>query len=378
MFVFTSAFGKLTLNRWPLRKNDQLQAWDAADEYLLNHLAENNIVTSTQRLLIINDTHGALSCAMHKNPVTHWSDSSLSQTATVQNSAQNQQSADLNFVNSTEPLQGIFDVVLIKIPKTNALLEDQLIRLRPHITKDTVIIAAAMVKHLQKSAFQSIEKYIGPLTTSLAAKKARLIFTRLQDATAVINNPYPDSYNDLAVGMALINHANVFSRDHLDIGTRFLLSTLDNCTFAERVIDLACGNGVLGIKYQQLHPDATLQFVDESYMAIESARQNYSTAFPDTACSAQFFAQDGLTNYGADSVDLILCNPPFHQQHAVGEEVANKLFNDAKRCLSRGGQLWIVANHHLGYNEKLKHLFGHCRTVDKNKKFVVLQSTKRS
>lgn len=378
MHVFTSAFGNLTLNRWPLRKNDQLQAWDAADEYLLNHLTETKVISSTQRFLVINDAHGALTCALHENDVTHWSDSVLSQADVSQNSARNHASPNLSFVNSTDPLQGVFDVVLIKVPKTNALLEDQLIRLRPHITRDTIIVAAAMVKHLQKSAFQSIEKIIGPLTTSLAVKKARLIFTRLQETETVITNPYPGSYNDPDIGLPLLNHANVFSRDHLDIGSRFLVKNLSNCPSADRVIDLACGNGVLGIKYQQLHTEAKLQFIDESYMALESARQNHNTAFPDNNCAAEFFAQDGLSANPVDSVDLILCNPPFHQQHVVGEEIANKLFHDAKRCLSQGGQLWIVANHHLAYHDKLDRLFGHCRTVDKNKKFVVLQSTKRS
>lgn len=378
MSVFTSAFGDLKLNRWPLRKNDQLQAWDAADGYLLKHLAENNIINSSKRVLVINDSHGALSCALHGHDVTHWSDSSLSQADALQNAALNKQPPTLSFVQSIQPLQGNFDVVLIKIPKTNALLEDQLIRLRGHITKETIIVAGAMVKHLQKSAFQTIEKIIGPLTTSLAVKKARLIFSRLQNADTDITNPYPSSYDDPAVGVPLINHANVFARDHLDIGSRFLMANLSNCPSANRVVDLACGNGVLGIKYQQQHRQATLQFIDESYMAIESAKQNYNTTFPDKLDDAQFLAQDGLSSNPVDSVDLILCNPPFHQQHIVDEEIANKLFHDAKRCLSKGGQLWIVSNHHLAYTDKLKRLFGHCRTVDKNKKFVVLQSTKRS
>ncbi len=377
MHVFHSAFGNLTLNRWPVRKNDQLQAWDAADEYLLNHLADNKLVTDTARVLVVNDAHGALCCALYKNDVTHWSDSSLSQTDTQQNSAQNQTPANLEFVKSTGHLHGVFDVVLIKIPKTNALLEDQLIRLRDHINKDSVIIAAAMIKHLQKSAFKSIEQIIGPLTTSLAVKKSRLIFTSIDDTIPPPQNPYPTQYTDPDIGMTLTNHASVFSRDHLDLGTRFFLSAFQDIKSANRVVDLACGNGVLGIKYQQLHHNARIQFIDESFMAIESARKNYASAFPGQTIQSIFLAQDGLKNSSAESCDLILCNPPFHIQHTVGAQLASGMFHDARRCLSSGGEMWVVSNHHLDYRSVLNRIFGNCRMVAKNKKFVINKVVKR-
>jgi 23S rRNA (guanine1835-N2)-methyltransferase len=86
---------------------------------------------------------------------------------------------------------------------------------------------------------------------------------------------------------------------------------------------------------------------------------------------------DGLESTEAESVDLILCNPPFHQQHVIGDQVALGLFTDAKRCLRQGGALWIVANQHLSYSGKLKRLFGNCRMVASNKKFAVFKVVKR-
>jgi len=61
----------------------------------------------------------------------------------------------------------------------------------------------------------------------------------------------------------------------------------------------------------------------------------------------------------------------------VGDQVASALFREAKRCLQQKGQLWIVANQHLGYSGKLKHLFGNCRIVATNKKFAVFKVVKR-
>lgn len=386
MDLFSSPFGELKLARWPLRKNETLQAWDAADALLLEHLAEQNLpktnAENTPKLLIVNDAFGALSCALRDHHLVNWSDSCISHFAAQENSALNAgegestASAKQVKLTSMESPEGLFDLVLIKIPKTTALLEDQLIRLRPHLHKDSVIIAAGMIKHLQKSAFQCFEKNIGSLTTSLAKKKARLIFVTLDEALPQVESPYPTSYEESEISLTLSNHANVFSRDHLDLGARFFLKQFAEVPAVERAVDLACGNGVLGIKYQQQAPGAKIQFIDESYMAVASAQDNYQTVFPDKG-TATFAVADGLNQTDSDSVDLILCNPPFHQQHVIGEQIALGMFRDSKRCLAQGGELWVVANRHLPYAAKLKLLFGNCRTVATNKSFAVYRVVKR-
>ncbi len=54
---------------------------------------------------------------------------------------------------------------------------------------------------------------------------------------------------------------------------------------------------------------------------------------------------------------LVLCNPPFHQQHALTDNVAWEMFHHARRCLKINGELYIVANRHLDYFHKLKKIF---------------------
>lgn len=379
MTVFNSAHGDLKLARWPQIANDPLQAWDAADEYLLHHLVEQQMINNgnSLKVLIVNDMNGALSCALHQFVPVNWSDSINSHTAALENASTNFNEATLSLLKSTDNPSGYFDLVLVKVPKTNALLEHQLIQLRPAIHSKTVFIAAGMVKHMQRSAFQAIEKFIGPLTTSMAVKKARLIFSTPTESMQKIVSPFPSRYVDEETGLTMVNHANVFSRGRLDSGSRLLISQIPKITSANKVADLACGNGVLGISYKQHHPDTNLLFTDESYMAVESAKINHQTCFPDSHTQTQFVTQNGLANVADGTLDLVICNPPFHQQHAIGEAVATGLFKDSKRCLRRGGQLWIVANHHLGYKDKLTRLFGHCSSVTKNRQFVVLQSIKR-
>ena len=77
----------------------------------------------------------------------------------------------VSLLNSLDPLEGVFDLVLIKAPKTLALLEDELIRLRPHLTASTQVIVAGMIKALPPSIWKLLERLVGPTTTSLAKKR---------------------------------------------------------------------------------------------------------------------------------------------------------------------------------------------------------------
>lgn len=72
----------------------------------------------------------------------------------------------------------------------------------------------------------------------------------------------------------------------------------------------------------------------------------------------------------------MLCNPPFHQQQVVGDFLAWRMFTQAKAALTKGGELWIVGNRHLGYHLKLKRLFGNAEQVAATPKFVILRSIK--
>ena len=143
------------------------------------------------------------------------------------------------------------------------------------------------------------------------------------------------------------------------------------------MIDLGCGNGVLGLPLLSKDTAITMLFCDESYMAVDSARMSIAENMPHLMPQCQFVVDDCLSQQSDRSADIIVCNPPFHQQQAVTEHIAWQMFNDAKRCLKAGGKLRIVANRHLPYYEKMTVLLGGCRHIASNNKFVILESTKR-
>ncbi len=370
--------GDFELIIWPKRSDELLRAWDAADEYLLEYLAEElakkSEIKSDTKLLIVNDSFGALSVALSQYQPQSYSDSYNSQQATRHNLTTNSLPANtINFLNSLEKPQGVFDYILIKIPKTLALLEDQLSRIQDNIILHTKVIAAGMVKNLPKNVWKILESYVGTTTTSLAKKKARLIFSTPDPERVVPPCPYPVYYQLENTDYQICNHANVFSRDSLDIGTRFLLNNLPKISAVKEIIDLGCGNGVVGLMLYEDHPSAIIHFVDESYMAIASARETFSNAF-DKSDRAIFHVNDALTDFEDNSTDLIICNPPFHQQHAIGNQIALRMFKQSLKVLREGGEFWVIGNHHLGYHKLLKKIFGNSSIVSSNSKFIICKA----
>jgi len=374
MPVFRTPFAQLDLLRQPDQPNEPLQAFDAADEYLLNHLHEQGLPNGA-RVLVLNDSFGALAISLAgQTQVTSSGDSHLGHLGLQINLLRNQQLVDaVRFVPASAVAQGPFDMVLIRVPKTLALLEEQLIRLHGQLAPNAQVIAAAMVKHLPRAAGDLLEKYIGPVQASLAVKKARLLFATPEAKPAPVS-PYPTRYRLDKPAIELLNHANVFCREDLDIGTRAFLPHLPKHLSRMRVADLGCGNGVLGIAYALGSPQAELTLVDESYMAVQSAEENWRAALGERP--AEIRAGDGLAEQTADSLDLVLCNPPFHQQQVVGDFLAWRMFQQARAALVTGGELWIVGNRHLGYHAKLKRLFRGVEQVAATPKFVVLKAIK--
>lgn len=369
--------GSFELNRYPFLRNETLRAWDAADEYLLNYVSENITSNESLKILVINDSFGALSIPLLKShEVSLWSDSYLSEQGVKENRKNNAVAEkNFTFIKSTEDPTETYDVVLMRVPKSNALLEDQLTRVIPFITDSTVFIATGMTKNIHTSTLKYFEKYIGETKTSLAVKKARLIFCETKGRAKNIESPYPKHYQLEKTEYSICNHANVFSREKLDIGTRFLLEYLPTSKQYKRIVDMGCGNGVVGLMAAEKQSQASLVFTDESFMAIESAKETIAASGLSNA--VEFEAMDCLHSVKTNSADLVVNNPPFHQQHATGDAVAWRMFNDASRVLQKGGELLVVANRHLAYHIKLKKIFDNCETIANNKKFVILKSYKK-
>lgn len=330
----TTPWGELTLARFPEDPRDRLRAWDASDEYLLRHLQE---VPLSGTVVVLGDRWGALVTALAAHGPTQITDSYLSQEATRANLARNGVGTGaVRLLTTQDPPPERIDVLLVRVPKSLALLEDQLLRLAPGVHEGTVVVGTGMVKEIHTSTLRLFERIIGPTRTSLAEKKARLIFSTPDASGKNAANPWPYSYAlpegvGPVSGRTVVNHAGVFCADRLDIGTRFFLGHLPDSGGGRRVVDLGCGNGVVGTAVALANPEAEVLFVDESFQAVASAEATYkANGVPG---HAEFRVGDGLSGVPDGSVDLVLNNPPFHSHQATTDATARRMFADAgARC----------------------------------------------
>jgi 16S rRNA G1207 methylase RsmC len=368
-------FGKTyTLQRYPLKKNDELRAWDAADLYLLNTLS--GLDSNLSGLCIINDNFGALTIPLLQHKPICYNDSWLSREAMYKNIELNHLEKSLVFFPHAEDLKetaATTEVIIGRVPKSKNHLAFLLQVLNTWAKPGCKLLLAGMDKHLSKGQYDLVGQHFGPSRFYPGVKKAR-IWEATVDKNLIPKSRPSNTIKIPEFELTLGNKPNVFSQDKLDIGTRFFLQNLAKLPQKSSVADLACGNGTLGLAYLRLYPESHMLFSDESFQAIQSCEENWKDNLPETQATIR--VDDGLKQAKPSELDLVLCNPPFHQQHILGTDIAFTLFKDAFRALKKGGELWLVANRHLDYPSTLKKLFGNCSIEASNTKFVILKALK--
>ena len=388
----------LFLSRFPeAQVNRSLQAWDSADEYLISYIDENNLIKPKTTFAIFNDTFGALTTSFCHGAglecqIYCINDSYISQQGISHNIEQNYLDCDhITQLSSLDKLPDDIDVILYKIPKSKSLLIEQLIQIDKMVNaqpenNNCLFIGADRAKEIHSSTLKVFEKHLGTTKTSLAVKKARLVFCQFDSHLA--NNqkspfptlwslPHKSTTDAPDRDFTISNHANVYAREKLDIGARYFIENLPKVSAGSKVIDLGCGNGVIGLTVLANQPEAQVQFIDESCMAIASAEQNIKDNLPELIEQCEFTLNDSLTDIEGGSVDLILCNPPFHQNTATTDHIAWQMFKDSHRVLKKGGELRIIGNRQLAYHIKLQRLFGNEQLIASNNKFVTQSAIKR-
>ena len=230
-----------------------------------------------------------------------------------------------------------------------------------------------MQKNLPKTLWNYLEKNFANVITLPAIKKAKLISVSFADP--IKKTTYPKYFELSGYDYKIYNQSNVFSKKSLDIGTRFLINNIPEIKVPESIVDLGCGNGVIGLVFANIFKQADIHFVDESYMAINSAKLTIEANLQSSG-RFNFHINHGLTNWKPNSIEFVVCNPPFHQNQTIGTHIANDMFVQTHRTLKKGGKFLIIANRHLPYFPKLKRKFSKVKTVASDKKFNLYLATK--
>jgi len=144
----------------------------------------------------------------------------------------------------------------------------------------------------------------------------------------------------------------VFSWDRIDPGTAVLLSVLPR--LSGHAADLGCGVGIIALEVLKSPAVTGLDLIDIDGRAVRAAGRNVRDP------RARLHWADGRTSPALEGLDVVVCNPPFHDGGAEDRALGQAFIRRAGAMLKTGGVLWMVANRHLPYEAVLAESF---RTV---------------
>ena len=160
----------------------------------------------------------------------------------------------------------------------------------------------------------------------------------------------------------------VFSWDRLDAGTKTLLDAMQ-IDAGDRVLDLGCGCGIVGVVTALLAAQGQVLMLDADINAVVSARQ---TVVANGVENATVDLSDCAAVVENRDFDVVVTNPPFHQGKATQYDAAYQFIRDAARLLKPGGRFYLVANRFIAYEDVIREWLGEVETVYEDKRFKVL------
>ncbi|MEO0733887.1 MAG: methyltransferase [Bacteroidota bacterium] len=254
---------------------------------------------------------------------------------------------------------------IMQVPKSLDLFELYLWCLTRRAAGVERIAAAFQTRHFSARMLEIAARYAGTVSQSRAYKKARLLY--LDDLRA---HEEPLPFREVVFrARTYRQYYGVFSAHHVDYATQFLLDEWDrkpvlrDLPVPRTILDIGCGNAVIGDRLLVRYPAADLVATDVSAVATASARYNVARA--------QVQWTDQVPAPPDPGYDLIVTNPPFHEGHRNTVDISRELFRQAAASLSPAGHLVVVANRHLNYATHLRRLFPTVLTVAESRKFVV-------
>lgn len=162
----------------------------------------------------------------------------------------------------------------------------------------------------------------------------------------------------------------VFCKENVDYGSYLLIKNTFRQALGNRLLDLGCGWGPVGIIIKRFNPDIEVTAVDVNSRAVQLTNLN---AVQNKTLIKACLCTDILTlNLLFDSIFL---NPPIR----AGKVVIYDLYDKAYHTLRENGSLYIVIQKKQGASSsvnKLSELFKTVTVLDREGGYWVIQAIK--
>lgn len=252
------------------------------------------------------------------------------------------------------PSDETFDGIVIYMPKAKAHLNMLLAQAKALVTDNGVIAIVGDNKSGAKSAGKVLSQYTDGSQKLDAARHCSLFMGQVNSPSDSFD--ISQWYKDVVINiddkkLILRTLPGVFSHGELDAATALLLSNLP-FDHADKMLDFACGAGVIGVwaaKYANVN---TLVMSDVNALALHCAQ---STATLNDV-EATIVASDGLSQVQG-KFDTVVTNPPFHTGIKTDYSITENFIAQIRHKLCPNYRVLLVANRFLPYPDLLaKHI----------------------
>jgi 16S rRNA (guanine1207-N2)-methyltransferase len=365
-------FGQL--RREPDVEAPDLVAVDATDRLLLDEAAPLLAAAGPGEVVVVDDAYGALTLGavgLHgARDVRVHQDLLVGELALAANAARTGLIGGHRSLPLGSDLFAGARLVLVKAPKALDALRELTELAAAHAAPDVTVLVGGRVKHMTHAMNGVLRTGFADVSATLARQKSRVLVAR--GPRGEVPSSFPRCRRDEATGLTVCAHGAAFAGTRVDDGTRALLRALPQAADAGTALDLGCGTGVLAAALATARPELVVLAGDQSAAAVASTTA--TAAANGLAGRIRASRDDAAAGVPDGSVDLVVCNPPFHLGTSVVTGAADRLFAAAARVLRPGGELWTVYNNRLPHRAALRRLVGPTRVVDAGRQFTVTVS----
>ena len=186
------------------------------------------------------------------------------------------------------------------------------------------------------------------------------------------SKPRKVNYSFNGVDFSLESDIGVFSKNELDKGSELLIETLLPLNLGEKLLDLGCGIGVIGLTLAYSHPHLNVLFTDVNTRALSLCDANAKSLKLSQRVT---ILQSDIYTKVEGKFDSIVSNPPIR----AGKKVTYEIYRGALSHLVDGGSLYIVIRKQQGalsVKDYLEELFGNVTVLAREKGYYILKATK--
>jgi 16S rRNA (guanine1207-N2)-methyltransferase len=289
-----------------------------------------------------------------------------------------------NSVAALDKIQGTFSQSLVFAQKDKKFSLAILAKLMMHTEPNGLITLVAHNQIGGSSYIPIINKLSSSVVASSKAHYRIISFPNNQQAPELLDwlmfaepQRIPHTNYSAAPGM--------FSYKKIDLGTSLLLEAIAKVSPEDRSkllsghgADLGCGWGYLGGSIlSDYHEPKMCSFVEVDFPSVIQAETNLSHLKGRTDFIWADIATLTKTQPKIEqSLDWVVCNPPFHESKSADPELGLNFIQVAHSILKKDGHLILVANSHLPYKALLNTLFTNAAILYNGKGFHVYLARK--